>query len=389
MFLNIGTCPSCPAHDTKADWHSKHNGTVRSHATHQHNAEKISTGNHKKVVVKTKHHHHPGTDNVTTTTTTSTDLPFGKPIVRDYPIIKTSSSTETFHTSTESVASPPPPHPALQILGAPPDGITVVKVTPDSGLTPAPGGALKLAPGEGGNAPATTVTVVTLPNGTVIYELPAGGHNHYKYTPKSHPPPHVHTPPHAHPPPRAYHYVPNSSPGMPPRRVPIVQTPVQVETPNGGETPVTGPHAAAQFANTAYWSTTTTTTDTATAGAQASNFHPAPPSSGRWCSICLDKAPPVLPVSANISCPRCPEGEICGACPAGSYVGAGRRSRSLLGLSLPTWLGGKPAAASDEAGGDISNYVVGVTSTLPRNVGGPTMYLSATSCTPCTSSSRR
>lgn len=96
----------------------------------------------------------------------------------------------------------------------------------------------------------------------------------------------------------------------------------------------------------------------------------------------------MLSVSANISCPDCPVGQVCPSCPVGSYVGAGRKSRSLL-LSRPTWLGGKPAAASDEAGGDISNYVVGVTSTLPRNLGGPTMYLSATSCTPCVSKSRR
>jgi hypothetical protein len=61
-----------------------------------------------------------------------------------------------------------------------------------------------------------------------------------------------------------------------------------------------------------------------------------------------------------------------------------RRSRALQ--SLPSWLGGK-ASKNDEPGGDISNYIVGATSSLPRNVGGPTMYLSATPCTLCETTS--
>ena len=30
MYLNVGSCPACPAHDTRADWRYKHGNTVKA-----------------------------------------------------------------------------------------------------------------------------------------------------------------------------------------------------------------------------------------------------------------------------------------------------------------------------------------------------------------------
>ena len=153
-----------------------------------------------------------------------------------------------------------------------------------------------------------------------------------------------------------YRFV-SGPPGKPPVRVPVVEKP-----PSAGP-PKTVP-------NTPFFSTTTTTTEISS---ETAPWHPAPPANGYWCSICIDVAPPPLPDNADVTCPACPNGQVCPACPVGS-VSSARRSL----LALPTWLGGKAPA-----NGDVVNYVVGVGSTLPRNVGGPTVDLSATPCVPC------
>jgi hypothetical protein len=84
-------------------------------------------------------------------------------------------------------------------------------------------------------------------------------------------------------------------------------------------------------------------------------------------------APPALPTDATVVCPPCPPDQVCGSCPVGSSA-----TRRSLQSFLPTWLGGKSSSS-----GDVTRYVVGQTSSLPRTAGGPTVYLSATACTEC------
>jgi hypothetical protein len=100
-------------------------------------------------------------------------------------------------------------------------------------------------------------------------------------------------------------------------------------------------------------------------------------------------APPALPENATVVCPACPENQVCGACPVGTV--ATTRRRSLLGF-LPSWMFGgddKSTAGADSSdssppsSGLLTRYVVGESSTLPRSVGGPTVFLSATPCTLC------
>ena len=510
MFLNIGSCPSCPAYDTKSDWQFKHAHSVAAQATHVTDAEKTAAKKHAKVTVHTHHHRHPYGPSETTETTTGRSTTDG--------FIPTESSTDSFDTTSAALVPPPP---AVVLVATPPGSEPVVRILPGvlpPGAKKGNGGAIVLPPGElptdvGGTPPANAVPV-TLPNGKIVYELvqsppsPGGngkspkhhggnqpsteepyimgrsppfnfnptdggylsppyfggsstetgfvsppGSNHqqnkkgqksppfigpngfqsppFNYEPEpgyqsppfyeptengfQSPPFNVHptdggvypynfqSPPYAtgekHESPKRYHVLPGP-PGSPPIRVPVptpspgVLPPGAVKEPTihyhytpgpPGKPPVRVPLVPKPpsagppktVPNTPFFSTTTTTTESSS---EAAPWHPAPPASGYWCSICMDVAPPPLPNGVNVTCPPCPSGQVCPACPVGSVTATTAR-RSLLGL--PSWLGGKAPQS-----GDVVNYVVGVGSTLPRSAGGATAYLSATPCVPCSGGRR-
>lgn len=481
MFLNIGTCPSCPNGDTRANMHYKHSLVTKDNQTHVAKAHKHAKHVGANVTINVHHHLHPHQPSESTDIIHYIVDPIGgstteQPTTSTENFKPTDSSTTTTTDSTGVVfVSPPPPPapPALTFITAPPGETPVVHIVPGElppGTKRGGGGAIVLPPGvlPPGELPpasdAPTVRVITEPNGTVHYVIepapasdknkkdhggepgfssppfngggggyegfssppwggsgsdfepmfgspPMGGGGIYyspgmppskggkpvKRTPgMPGPEPGFSSPPFTGgggiyyspgmppskggkptkptpgtpvpeptpgvpggevvpvvPPPKKFHYVPGPA-GMPPIRVPILPSP-----------PKPGPEP-----NTPFWSTTTTTTES-TADAKWHDSPPTPPTEGRWCSICMDKAPPALPDGVTFTCPACPTGNVCGACPTGSV--ASRRSL----LAVPSWLGGK------SAGGDVTNYVVGVQSTLPRNAGGATMYLSADACTPC------
>lgn len=428
MFLNIGTCPACAAGDTKSDLHQLHAHSTQTHVTHNKNARKEAKQRHANVTIKTVHHRHPGQPSETTDTTYHTYGPnMTSSEVSDYgssssDFVPTESSTDSFDTTSVVIrvpSPPPPPPPALTVVRTAPGSVPVVRITPGAslGTTNETNGAI-LLPSDVDVPTTTHVKEETLPDGKVVYvveRVPPPPHHSppWKYSPKSHPPPPPHNvwgqaPPEAHIPEKGY--TPKSHPpphsnfkyhGPPPGQVPTEQAPLTSSPPTvvgpakhfkyvpgpAGTPPVreaisTVSRVKQTQAGTPYWSTTTTTSESTSDAA----WHATPPATvGYWCSICLEKAPPVLAANSGIACPPCPNGQICTACPAGTVPSVARRSRALQGL--PTWLGGKAAPKSSDsdaaAGGDVSNYVVGLTSTLPRNIGGPTAYLSATPCQMC------
>ena len=97
-----------------------------------------------------------------------------------------------------------------------------------------------------------------------------------------------------------------------------------------------------------------------------------------WCSICYQAGPnwvePTLPAERVSDIPPCPPNNICP-----SIVRRSQR-RSLLSR-LGSFLHG--GSGEDKDGGVESKYLVSTDSKIPRQVGGATMYLSATACTPC------
>jgi hypothetical protein len=427
MFLYVGMhCLQCPGGDTKDNVRQNHKQDIIVHGD---NIQKDVT--HGKTVdgnvtTRTKHRRRPGSPTESTDTTTTTYDPLAPPApigtkkhmkkhhhnprtlnatrptttttTTTTSSSSTSSSTTSTDTSTVLVPSPPPTFQTLPGKG----GKTVVRINPDvvlpPGTTPGPGGVIfipanDVAPPGAKHVkapPAPAVQVIDGPDGP-IYVLPAL---------ESPPPGRGAKPPHeqqpyanGESPPFEQPLIKGNTPayqqpqpGQSPKMVPVIRVPSTATPsmppvryhlapgPNNGppiREIITPLQPVGPKPSTPYWSTTTTSTEVQT---DAGGLAPAPPLPALWCPICLDKPAPELPTGTTVLCPPCPVGQVCGACPVGSVAEATAR-RSLLGL--PSWLGGK--SGSD----DVANYVVGVTSTLPRNVGGPTVYLSATPCTLC------